>query len=134
MRRVMLIRFSIVAALLLSAPTLHAQEARPHPIVPGFERYGASDGAEGGRLLLGELNCITCHKPDADSAVHFSVKKAPLLADAGSRLNYEWVRAFITDPQKVKPGATMPQPTLTAQEIDALGHFLMSLQRAKPFE
>jgi len=130
----MLTRFSVIAAVLLAAPALPAQEARPHPIVPGFERYGAAEGAEGGRLLLGELNCVTCHKPDADAAVHVSAKKAPLLADAGSRMNFEWVRAFIADPQKTKPGATMPQPTLTAEEIDALGHFLMSLKRAKPME
>src|SRR6185436_14279457 len=98
------------------------------------ERFGSSDGAEAGRLLLGELNCVSCHKPDAATAEHFSVKKAPLLAETGSRLKFEWVRAFIADPQKLKPGATMPQPTLTAAEIDALSHFLMSLKRAKPLE
>jgi mono/diheme cytochrome c family protein len=128
----MLIRWCFAAAL-LAADLDQAQDARPHPIVPGFERFGSAD-AEAGRLLLGELNCISCHKPDAASAEHVSVKKAPLLAEAGSRLNVEWVRDFIADPQKAKPGATMPQPTLTAAEIDALSHFLMSLRRAKPLE
>lgn len=130
----MLIRFSVLATVLLAAPLVGAQESRPHPIVPGFERYGAADGAEGGRLLLGELNCVTCHRPDADTAVHVSVKKAPLLVDAGSRLTFDWTRAFIADPQKVKPGATMPQSTLTAEEIDALSHFVLSLKRQKPME
>jgi mono/diheme cytochrome c family protein len=129
----MLHRFSLLAALLVTA-SASAQDDKPHPIVPGFERFGASDGAEAGRLLLGELNCISCHKPDAAAAEHFSVKKAPLLADTGSRLRYEWVRDFITNPQKLKPGATMPQPTLTPAEIDALSHFLMSLKRARPLE
>jgi mono/diheme cytochrome c family protein len=138
----MLLRCSVLAAVLLAAVALQllpsralgAQAARPHPIVPGFERYGAADGPEGGRLLLGELNCVTCHKPAADQAAQFGVKKAPLLADAGSRLNVEWVRAFVADPQKMKPGATMPQPALTPEEIDAISHFLMSLERPKPFE
>lgn len=130
----MLIRFSVAAALLLPALAAAAQEAAPHPVVPGFERFGAADGAEAGRLLLGELNCVTCHKPDAAAAEHFSVKKAPLLADAGSRLSAEWVRAFIADPQKMKPGATMPRPSLSAEEFDALTHYLMSLKRARPFE
>src|SRR6185295_14356031 len=130
----MLIRFSLAAALLLPALAAAAQEPKPHPVVPGFERFGATDGAEAGRLLLGELNCVTCHKPDAAVAEHVSVKKAPLLADAGSRLNADWIRAFVADPQKVKPGATMPQPTLTEGEIDALAHYLMSLKRAKPFD
>src|SRR5689334_8706812 len=105
----MLIRLSLIAAL-LSAGSAAAQEAKPSPVVPGFERFGSVDVAEAGRLLLGELNCVTCHKPDAAAAEHLSVKKAPLLAEAGSRLNFEWVRDFIADPQKVKPGATMPQP------------------------
>jgi mono/diheme cytochrome c family protein len=129
----MLNRFSLLAALLVTA-SASAQDATPHPIVPGFERFGAADGAEGGRLLLGELNCVSCHKPDPATAEHFSVKKAPLLADAGSRLRYEWVRDFIGDPQKLKPGATMPQPTLTPAEMDALSHFILSLRRAKPLE
>jgi mono/diheme cytochrome c family protein len=150
----MLIRLSFVAVLLLiqhasagpsfaglsaealaeAEPAEGKQEPRPHPIVPGFERFGGSDGVEGGRLLLGELNCVTCHKPDAAAAEHLSIKKAPLLAEAGSRLNFDWVRAFIADPQKLKPGATMPQPQITPAEIDALSHFLMSLKRIKPLE
>jgi mono/diheme cytochrome c family protein len=133
----MLTRFSLVAALLLAGPSFARggqEPPKPHPIVPAFERFGASDGAEAGRLLLGELNCVTCHKPDPAAAEHFSVKKAPLLADVGSRLKAEWVRDFIADPQKLKPGATMPQPALAPAELDALTHFLMSLKRAKPIE
>src|SRR6185295_6919492 len=126
-------RSGFIIALLLTGPA-SAQDPKPSPVVPGFERFGAADGAEAGRLLLGELNCATCHKPDAAAAEHLSVKKAPLLADAGSRLRFEWVREFVADPQKLKPGATMPQPTLTPAEIDALSHFLMSLKRAKPLE
>jgi len=126
-------RSGFIIALLLTGPA-SAQDPKPSPVVPGFERFGAADGAEAGRLLLGELNCATCHKPEAAAAEHLSVKKAPLLADAGSRLRFEWIREFVADPQKLKPGATMPQPTLTPAEIDALSHFLMSLKRAKPLE
>jgi mono/diheme cytochrome c family protein len=121
---------SVLTAVLL----VLAQDEKPHPIVPGYERFGSNDGVEAGRLLLGELNCVTCHKPDAAAAEHLSVKKAPLLADAGSRYTYEWIRAFIADPQKLKPGATMPQPSLQPAEFDALAHYLVSLKRAKPLE
>jgi cbb3-type cytochrome oxidase cytochrome c subunit len=127
-------RPALFAAILLAGGLAAAQETKPHPIIPGFERYGSADGAEAGRLLLGELNCVSCHKPDAAAAEHLAVKKAPLLADAGSRLNFDWIRAFVADPQKLKPGATMPQPTLTPEELDAVSHFLMSLKRAKPLE
>src|SRR5262245_7260873 len=130
----MLNRFSLLAAALLLARPVLAQDEKPHPIVPGYERFGSNDGVEAGRLLLGELNCITCHKPDPAVAEHLSVKKAPLLADAGSRYTYEWIRAFIADPQKLKPGATMPQPSLQPAEFDALAHYLVSLRRTKPLE
>src|SRR5712675_2217819 len=102
------IRSAIVAVFLAAGGLAAAQEA-PHPVVPGFERFSATDGAEAGRLLLGELNCISCHKPEAAAAEHFGVKKAPLLSEAGSRLQIGWIRAFVADPQKAKPGATMPQ-------------------------
>jgi mono/diheme cytochrome c family protein len=121
---------SLFAAVLL----VLAQDEKPHPVVPGYERFGANDGVEAGRLLLGELNCVTCHKPDPAVADHLSVKKAPLLADAGSRYAYEWIRGFIADPQKLKPGATMPQPALQPAEVDALAHYLASLKRTKPLD
>ena len=129
----MLSRISLLAVLLFARPVF-AQDEAPHPIVPGYERFGSNDGVEAGRLLLGELNCVTCHKPDAAVAEHLSAKKAPLLADAGSRYTYEWIRAFIADPQKLKPGATMPQPSLPPAEFDALAHYLASLKRPKPLE
>ena len=130
----MLNRFSALAAILLLASPALAQDDKPHPIVPGYERFGSNDGVEAGRLLLGELNCVTCHKPDAAVAEHLGVKKAPLLADAGSRYTYDWIRGFIADPQKLKPGATMPQPSLPPEEFDALAHYLVSLKRPKPLE
>jgi len=120
--------------ILLCLPAAAPQEPKPHPIVPGFERSDAPESAESGRLLLGELGCVACHKPDAAAAEQLSLKKAPLLAEAGSRLSVDWIRAFVADPQKTKPGATMPRLEATAEEIDAISHFLMSLKRPKPFE
>jgi len=126
-------RFILPLSFLLAASAA-SQENRAHPVVPGFERFGADDPVEGGRLLLGELNCVSCHKPDAAAADPVGVKRAPILTEAGSRLTADWIRAFIADPQKAKPGATMPRLEATPEEIDALAHFILSLKRAKPFE
>ncbi|HLF94582.1 MAG TPA: hypothetical protein VJB14_14050, partial [Planctomycetota bacterium] len=73
----------LLAALLAQDPKL----ADPHPIVAGYERFGAEDPLEGGRLLIGELNCVACHQ--ADGAI--DAKKSPLLADAGTRFRPEWL-------------------------------------------
>jgi mono/diheme cytochrome c family protein len=99
------------------------QEARP--VVPGFERL--KDPAEAGRLLLGELNCVTCHKAEG-----FNIKQAPVLTHAGDRLQADWVRAYLADPQKVKPGTTMPRANLTPEDIDVLTHFLATLTSGRP--
>lgn len=61
-----------------------ASAADSHPVVAGFERFyanGKGDAAQGGRLLLGELNCVSCHSTGA-VANH---KQAPMLDDVASR-------------------------------------------------
>jgi mono/diheme cytochrome c family protein len=100
----------------------------PRPIVAGFERFGGDDPAEGGRLLLGELGCTNCHRADPGVMAQLLVKKAPLLADAGSRLRPDWLQKWIADPQAVKPGATMPKSAVAAEDIPPLVHYLMSLR------
>jgi cytochrome c553 len=105
---------------------------RDHPIIPPFERFYAaanSDHVKGGRLLLGELNCTSCHRTDdADLAK----KSAPVLDNVGQRVRRGYLRKFIADPHKTKPGTTMPD-VLTglsdadrAEKVEALVHFLAS--------
>ncbi|MCH8829239.1 MAG: c-type cytochrome [Planctomycetes bacterium] len=115
-----------------------------HPIVAGFERFhsgGKADLAAGGRLLLGELNCTSCHKADDSSAKKLLPKQAPILDRIGSRVNVAYLRTFIADPQAVKPGTTMPQlfagdaPKEKSGKVEALVHFLVStgsLQQTPP--
>lgn len=104
------------------------------PRVPGFERFHSTDAlseVEAGRLLLQELNCLSCHA-GAKELTAVAPKKAPVLDDIGSRVRAEWLREFLTDPQRVKPGTTMPHVIETIPEADrpaaveALTHFLAS--------
>lgn len=81
-----------------------------HPQVPGFERfYSETDAAaaEGGRLLLAELNCLACHQGTLATA-GVKAKQAPILDDVGGRVRPEWIQAFLASPHDAKPGATMP--------------------------
>lgn len=85
-----------------------------------------------GLVLIEELNCVACHAGDASLAARS--KKAPRLADIGSRANPEWLAAFIGDPHGTKPGAMMPDVLTqwSAEEkrrtATALTHFLLSLR------
>jgi hypothetical protein len=80
------------------------------PVVPGFYRLRdeAKDAnpAELGQLLIGELNCTSCHK--ADDAKRIEPKGGPDLSTIGARATPQWIRAYVADPHAAKPGATMP--------------------------
>ena len=111
-------------ACLGMVPGLQAE----YPLVPAFERFGKQlPPAEAKALLVTELNCTQCHHhPD------LLPKGAPVLDGVGARLQPEWLRAFLTNPQKTRPGTTMPDalaklpPGKRAQQVDALVHFLVS--------
>jgi len=105
-----------------------AAEIAAHPIVAGFERFynvDKSDAVKGGQLLLGELNCTSCHAP-GDAAV--SPKQAPILDGVAGRVRLSHLKKFLKDPQGVKPGTTMPNPFADdpdkATKVEALVHFL----------
>lgn len=86
------------------------QEAR-RPIIPAFERFYATTGSDpvaGGRLLLGELNCIACHQVDEATARSVTTRQSPILDDVGKRVRPEYLLKFLTDPHGTKPGTPMP--------------------------
>jgi mono/diheme cytochrome c family protein len=112
-------------------------------VVPGFDRFAVGDGAvlapaEAGRLLLNELQCTACHQASGEVLAGVAPRQAPLLDGVGNRVKPEWLRAFLSDPQQVKPGTTMPHlgaalpEAQRAAAIEALVHFLASQGSAPP--
>lgn len=98
------------------------------PIVAGFQRFYDSENgnqAQGGSLLLSELNCVACHQPTDASTIR---KQAPVLDQVGSRVRIDHLRRFLADPHTVKPGTTMPHLLANdpeqANKVEALVHFL----------
>ena len=77
------------------AVVLSAAEPTP-PRMPGFERFYTAplmtldeevipvDAATGGRLLLGELNCLSCHAASNEIKAVVSTKQAPILDEIGA--------------------------------------------------
>ena len=106
------------------------------PLVPGYERFKDGthfDQATLGEILLGELNCASCHAPGEVAPARISIKTAPDLSKAGSRLTPQYIRAFLDAPHTIKPGTTMPDIFHASEgfsksgAIDFLTHYLVSL-------
>ncbi len=127
-------RLLFLAATLLATRILTA--APDHPIIPALERDGLNERLRG-TVLLGELRCTSCHPP-GPRGVFPPRKKALDLASVGARLRPEYLRGYIANPQRTKPGTTMPNVlgegtpgASTPEERDriaeALTHYLVSL-------
>jgi mono/diheme cytochrome c family protein len=129
-------RFGPIALLAAASFDLSAAQDKPPPppLVPGFERFGAADPVEAGRLLLGELNCVACHRAEGPAAEYVQAKQAPVLTDAGRRFRPDWLRAWIADPGRVNPGTTMPHAVRDPADVEPLVHYLASLRAGKAFE
>ena len=112
-----------------------ADTSANHPRIAGFERFAdrfPADKAGPGLLLLGELNCLSCHKADAGLLEHVSTKTAPILDKVGDRVRPDYYKTLLGDPRAAKPGTTMPNlfegwdAASKNDAIEALTHFLAS--------
>ena len=122
---------ALVGALLTMATVLCAE-----PVVPAYERFKDGqhfDQATLGEVLLGELNCASCHSPGEVAPARIAVKSAPDLSQAGTRLTPQYIRAFLDAPHALKEGTTMPDIFHASEgfaksgAIDFLTHYLVSL-------
>jgi mono/diheme cytochrome c family protein len=125
--RLALLTFACLPAAAFAAPD--------HPIVPSFERFfrdARADAVRSGRLLLGELNCVSCHQPQGAALTALDRKQAPVLDDVAGRLRRGYLRKLLADPAAVKPGTTMPNllaglpEAERKQKVEELTHFLAS--------
>ncbi len=107
-------------------------------MVAGYERLrssGMADARAMGEVLLGELNCLSCHAVSDPArngiAERITTKPAPDLSEIGRRATPGWLASYLADPHEHKPGSTMPDVfhSFSAQErefvVDRITHFLM---------
>lgn len=139
----------LVVSTLAAAPAAKVSSAPAHTIVAGFERFYAptaatgpllKNAADGGRLLLGELNCTSCHRADDRLRDALLPKQAPRLTKVADRVRPEWIREYLANPQSTKPGTSMPDalaglaPEEKARRVEALTHFLASAGDGRLFD
>ena len=117
---------SPAATRLLTATFLITANLMAEGVVTGIQHND-------GRLLLGELNCTGCHAANEETQKFLIPREAPLLDDVGARITPQYLRAWLDDPQRVKPGTPMPDllhglaSKKKAETVEALLHFLVSL-------
>ena len=68
--------------------------------------------------------CIACHSLGGQGGV-----VGPALDDVGSRLAYDDLIPWLTDPQKIKPGTAMPKLPLSSADIVELASFLSQMKQ-----
>jgi mono/diheme cytochrome c family protein len=138
------------AGLLLAAALFATRESNGHPahakpvnypFVVGFERFhsGLDDEdylAEGGFLLLNELNCVACHAVPERLRSQFPGVVATNLDGVASRLAPVELEIFIRNPRFAKRDTTMPSlfagPDRDLDEVAALRTWLGTLTAGLP--
>ncbi|MCA9142711.1 MAG: cytochrome c [Planctomycetales bacterium] len=122
-------------ALLISVLSAPQPELRSPPFVGGYDRFFDKSGEQqelGGELLLSELSCTACHATDNDL---LKPKRGPRLDGVGLRLQPAWLLRYISDPNHVQPGTTMPNVVPRGTEgtvLEPLLAFLSSRQKSFP--
>lgn len=98
--------------------------------------YSVSGSVDVGELLIGELNCIGCHKADTEAQQRLASKQGPILGDHGIKLTPQFIRNLLMNPASTGQARTMPD-MLHAYEndekaaiVDALTHYLIDAQGA----
>jgi cytochrome c2 len=119
--------------LLLVMLILWVRSIEAESVVVGFSRFHSSaPSTSGGRLLFNELGCANCH-PVSTS---LPVRRGPEIQGITTRIDADWLRAFLADPESIHAGSTMPSVlSQKPEEIESVVHYLGSLKaktEAKP--
>ncbi|MHB9010264.1 MAG: hypothetical protein ACYDC1_25425 [Limisphaerales bacterium] len=116
-----------------------APRAQPAAVVMAGLDAGV-DGVDAGEVLLSELNCAACHAPASQVVGRLLPNSGPRLGDVASRVRPDFLRAWLRNPSREKPGTPMPDlfhGLAEAEREDTVNdvvHFLRSLAPAARVE
>jgi mono/diheme cytochrome c family protein len=75
-------------------------------------------------MLLYFLKCTECHNLGDVIQTPLAKQQGPDLIHISQRLRYDWIPAWVEDPEAVYPGTTMIDTNLTPEDIEAVRAFL----------
>ncbi len=79
---------------------------------PASAALQAAQQLRQGRFLLATRRCLKCHRLPLAASEHTMPElamDAPSLEGIGDRVHEDWLAYWLTDPRKLRPGATMPR-------------------------
>ncbi len=101
-------------------------------------RSTTGGNAARGRDLVETVGCKGCHVVGDDERMRkergFSFDIAPELTRAGSKLDPEWLYAWLKNPRAYRPKTQMPNLRLTDQEARDIVAYLMTMRDERTFE
>ena len=81
-----------------------------------------------GRELIATRRCLKCHTGEVKDGMPELAMDAPSLAEAGARLNPDWMAKWILNPREIRPEATMPKlPGIQPQDAADMAAYLATL-------
>ncbi len=99
-------------------------------------RAPTSGSAMRGEKLIESIGCKGCHiVNESDREVRIadvSYDIAPELAKIGSKVNRDWLYAWIRNPKQYHPGTTMPRLRLSNSEAADITTYLMNKKESEP--
>jgi mono/diheme cytochrome c family protein len=85
-------------------------------------RYPGNGDAETGKKLLEEVGCLGCHQINGTGNAF-----APDLSRVASKVQADWLFAWVRDPQDYLPNTRMPNLRLSAEQAAHITAYLMTL-------
>jgi mono/diheme cytochrome c family protein len=102
---------------------LEAVGRRAKPFTPpDASHFPAAQVAAGKNVFV--LTCAQCHGLGKVVETPPMTQQGPDLIRVGSRVDYEWAKAWITNPQQVDPKTKMVIPGLTPEQVEQVRMFV----------
>jgi mono/diheme cytochrome c family protein len=101
------------------------QSARVDANATNLQPFTPAQAAMGKQLYEVKYQCQSCHTIGASGGY-----VGPNLSNAGNWLNAAWIETWLKDPQSLVSDAIEPRRNLTAEEIQALTAYLVTLKQS----
>jgi mono/diheme cytochrome c family protein/predicted nuclease with TOPRIM domain len=85
-------------------------------------KYPGNGDVAAGQKLVQEIGCLGCHQIDGTGNAF-----APDLSRVASKVNADWLFAWVKDPQDYLPGTRMPNLRLSDEQAAHITAYLMTL-------
>lgn len=89
---------------------------------------------ERGKTLFHQVGCVACHAPRDAQDREIALPGSLLLSNLGAKYRPAALRAFLLDPESVRPESRMPNLRLTPTEAHELTGYLLASASAPPVQ